>query len=92
MIIKTNIKPNYCISNNEYKTMLEVLQQNPLHEHGIARRNNKKYKILTSLQKKGLIGRRGYKYYPTKHAWLLWLQFKEQSLKTQQTIPTNIGD
>lgn len=62
----------------------QVLIQNPLIRRGLVTGDPKLYRRLSKLRKKAFVARVGFRYYPTKYAYL-WLE-KERS-KERAKLP-----
>jgi len=73
------------LNPDEQNVLREVMYLNPLIAPGI--HGTKLYRLLVSLRNKTLVFREGYRYYPTKYAYL-WLdrQNKEKGTLTDWQI------
>lgn len=59
------------LSPDEKQALQRIREVNPLMCRGMARGLPKLYRVVSKLREKGLVAKEGFRYYPTKFAYLL---------------------
>lgn len=73
-ILKSNVRPDISkliLKDVEKKALMEVVRDNPLQFPGLTRGDPRLSRAVSGLRGKGLVVREGYRYYPTKDAYLM---------------------